>query len=325
MLANEMTASAAATAIRSGALTSEQLVQACLDRIAQTEDRIGAWTWLDPLHALEQARAADRRQRSGAALGALHGIPVGIKDIFDTADMPTENGTVLHAGRRPAEDSTVVALLRARGRGHPRQDGHRRAGGLRAGQDHQSARPAAHARRVVERFRRCGGSDDGAAGRRHPDQRLGPAAGLVLRRLWLQALAWLDIPAWRAQAIPHPGPDRCVRPLSRRRCADRRRAVPLRRQGPGRAARHAPFPHRGAQPGRGRAAADRLRQDAAVAERDRDGAAGLHRAGGALAATSCTKWSCRRCSSRPSSGTAPSWNRTWRTITRRCTPRARSG
>ncbi len=115
MLANEMTASAAAAAIRSGELSSEQLVQACLDRIAQTEDRIGAWTYLDPLHALEQARAADRRQRSGAALGALHGIPVGIKDIFDTADMPTENGTVLHAGRRPTEDATVVALLRAAG------------------------------------------------------------------------------------------------------------------------------------------------------------------------------------------------------------------
>jgi Asp-tRNA(Asn)/Glu-tRNA(Gln) amidotransferase A subunit family amidase len=115
MLANEMTASAAAAAIRSGELTSEQLVQACLDRIAQTEDRIGSWTYLDPLHALDQARTADRRQRNGAALGALHGIPVGIKDIFDTADMPTENGTVLHAGRRPAEDATVVALLRAAG------------------------------------------------------------------------------------------------------------------------------------------------------------------------------------------------------------------
>lgn len=115
MLANEMTANAAAAAIRSGALTSEQLVQACLDRIARTEDTVGAWTYLDPLQALHQARAADQRQRSGAALGALHGIPVGIKDIFDTADMPTENGTVLHAGRRPAQDSTVVALLRAAG------------------------------------------------------------------------------------------------------------------------------------------------------------------------------------------------------------------
>jgi Asp-tRNA(Asn)/Glu-tRNA(Gln) amidotransferase A subunit family amidase len=115
MLANEMTACAAAAAIRQGELTSEQLVRACLDRIAQTEERVGAWTWLDPGHALEQARERDRLQRSGAALGALHGVPVGIKDIFDTADMPTENGTVLHAGRRPAGDATAVALLQQAG------------------------------------------------------------------------------------------------------------------------------------------------------------------------------------------------------------------
>ncbi len=115
MRPNEMTASAAGEAIRRGELTSEQLVAACLGRIAEVEHRVGAWTWLDPDHALAQARAADARRRSGAALGALHGIPVGIKDIFDTADMPTENGTVLHAGRRPAEDATAVALLRAAG------------------------------------------------------------------------------------------------------------------------------------------------------------------------------------------------------------------
>ncbi|HEY0886366.1 amidase [Ramlibacter sp. RBP-2] len=115
MRPNEMTASSAAEAIRRGELTSEQLVAGCLERIAEVEARVGAWTWLDPDHALAQARAADARQRAGAALGALHGIPVGIKDIFDTADMPTEDGTVLHAGRRPAADATAVALLRAAG------------------------------------------------------------------------------------------------------------------------------------------------------------------------------------------------------------------
>jgi Asp-tRNA(Asn)/Glu-tRNA(Gln) amidotransferase A subunit family amidase len=64
---------------------------------------------------MRQAREADRRQASGAALGALHGVPVGVKDIFDTADMPTENGTVLHAGRRPQQDATAVARLRSAG------------------------------------------------------------------------------------------------------------------------------------------------------------------------------------------------------------------
>ena len=115
MRPNEMTATAAGEAIRRGELTSERLVAACLERIAEVESRVGAWTWLDPDRALAQARAADALQRSGADLGALHGIPVGIKDIFDTADMPTENGTVLHAGRRPGEDTTAVALLRGAG------------------------------------------------------------------------------------------------------------------------------------------------------------------------------------------------------------------
>jgi Asp-tRNA(Asn)/Glu-tRNA(Gln) amidotransferase A subunit family amidase len=108
-------AGAAAAAIRRGELTSERLVQDCLDRIARDEPTVGAWTFLDPAYALEQARAADARRAQGADLGPLHGVPVGVKDIFDTADMPTEHGTSLHAGRRPTEDATAVALLRAAG------------------------------------------------------------------------------------------------------------------------------------------------------------------------------------------------------------------
>jgi len=115
MQLHELSARAAADAIRRGELMSEALVRDCLDRIARTEDRIRAWTWLDPDQAIAQARAADRAQADGARLGALHGVPVGIKDIFDTADMPTEYGTVLHQGRRPREDATVVALLRRAG------------------------------------------------------------------------------------------------------------------------------------------------------------------------------------------------------------------
>ena len=64
-----------------------------------------AWTFLDEEHALAQARAADERKRSGEPVGPLHGVPVGLKDIIDTADMPTENGTVLHKGRTPRDDA----------------------------------------------------------------------------------------------------------------------------------------------------------------------------------------------------------------------------
>ena len=110
-----MTAQAAAAALRAGELSSEALVRACLDRIAAREEQVRAWAHLDPELALAQARAADRRRAAGEPLGALHGLPVGVKDIFDTADLPTENGTVLHAGRRPARDATAVTLLRQAG------------------------------------------------------------------------------------------------------------------------------------------------------------------------------------------------------------------
>jgi Asp-tRNA(Asn)/Glu-tRNA(Gln) amidotransferase A subunit family amidase len=104
-----------ARAIRAGEVTAEQAVRACLERFREAEDQVQAWTFLDPEYAVAQARQADHAQRQGRALGPLHGVPVGIKDVFDTADMPTENGTVLHAGRRPAEDAAAVALLRQAG------------------------------------------------------------------------------------------------------------------------------------------------------------------------------------------------------------------
>jgi len=110
-----MGAAEAAEAIRTGRITSEELVGACLERIAATEEQVGAWQFLDADHALNQAREADRVLKRGDPLGQLHGVPVGIKDIFDTKDMPTENGTVLHAGRQPREDATAVALLRKAG------------------------------------------------------------------------------------------------------------------------------------------------------------------------------------------------------------------
>ncbi|TMH73851.1 MAG: amidase [Betaproteobacteria bacterium] len=111
----QLSALEAARRIADGRLTSEELVQACLQRIRQVEPAVQAWQFLDEEHALGQARAADERRRSGEPVGALNGIPVGIKDIIDTADMPTENGTVLHKGRTPRKDAAVVASLRAAG------------------------------------------------------------------------------------------------------------------------------------------------------------------------------------------------------------------
>ncbi len=105
----------AARAIHEGAISSEQLVEACLARIRATEPTVQAWHYLDEKHALAQARARDLDRMEGRALGPLHGVPVGVKDIIDTTDMPTEDGTVLHSGRTPDDDATVVAMLRAAG------------------------------------------------------------------------------------------------------------------------------------------------------------------------------------------------------------------
>src|SRR5213594_438019 len=105
----------AARMIREGNVTSVQLVEACLARVREVDSEVQAWAFLDPEHALAQARAADELRMSGQSLGALHGVPVGLKDIIDTADMPTENGSVLHAGRTPSHDASVVSLLRGAG------------------------------------------------------------------------------------------------------------------------------------------------------------------------------------------------------------------
>ena len=109
---------------------------------------------------------------SGSRSGPLHGVPVGLKDIIDTADMPTENGSVLHAGRTPSRDASVVSLLRAAGRGHHGQDGHDRVRHPHAGQDAQPAQPGAHPGRLLERLGRGGRGGHGPAGARQPDERL---------------------------------------------------------------------------------------------------------------------------------------------------------
>ncbi|MCC6469991.1 MAG: amidase [Alphaproteobacteria bacterium] len=105
----------AAAAIRRGELSSVGLVQACLDHIRDADGPVRAWAWLDPQLSLDQARDADRARRDGRPLGPLHGVPVGVKDVFDAAGLPAEFGSPIHAGRRPAVDAVAVARLRAAG------------------------------------------------------------------------------------------------------------------------------------------------------------------------------------------------------------------
>src|SRR5206468_5089720 len=112
---HQLTATEAARLISRGAISSRELVDACLARVSEVDGQVQAWAFLDPDHARAQAHAADEARLSGQPIGPLHGVPVGIKDIIDTGDMPTENGSVLHAGRTPSRDAAVVTLLRAAG------------------------------------------------------------------------------------------------------------------------------------------------------------------------------------------------------------------
>jgi Asp-tRNA(Asn)/Glu-tRNA(Gln) amidotransferase A subunit family amidase len=96
-------------------MSAEDYTRACLDRIAQVESEVQAFVHLDPDHALAQARALDRLKGDGGRIGPLHGVPVGIKDIFDTADYPTECGSPALAGRRPDADAAAVRKLREAG------------------------------------------------------------------------------------------------------------------------------------------------------------------------------------------------------------------
>ncbi|MFT7672880.1 MAG: Asp-tRNA(Asn)/Glu-tRNA(Gln) amidotransferase A subunit family amidase [Gammaproteobacteria bacterium] len=113
--ANLLSACDARKAIDEGLLSSQELVEACFARIDALEDSIGAWTHLDKEIAMQQACEADEFRSRGVRVGALHGLPIGIKDIIDTRDYATELGTALHKGRRPSSDATLVSLLKEAG------------------------------------------------------------------------------------------------------------------------------------------------------------------------------------------------------------------
>src|SRR6266851_1743143 len=101
----------AAREIAAGRLSAEALIAACLDRIAARETVVGAWHYLDRDAALAAARQRDASSPSGP----LHGVPIAVKDLIDTSDMPTGYGSPIYEGHRPAADAACVALARAAG------------------------------------------------------------------------------------------------------------------------------------------------------------------------------------------------------------------
>ncbi len=108
---NTLSATDMAAMIGRDEITSEELVRDCLARIEAREAEVGAWEFLDPDRAIAEARRRDRE----TARGPLHGIPIGVKDVIETADMPTAHGSAIYRGHRPAGDAACVALARAAG------------------------------------------------------------------------------------------------------------------------------------------------------------------------------------------------------------------
>ncbi len=108
---HELPAHEAVLRLSRGEITAEALVCSCLERIEAVEPRVGAFEALDPDLALREARRADAAGRPGI----LHGLPVAVKDVIDTADLPTARGSPIFAGRRPEADAACVAALRRAG------------------------------------------------------------------------------------------------------------------------------------------------------------------------------------------------------------------
>src|ERR1700759_4216448 len=110
-LANELTASAALSLIREGKLTVEAWAQACLARIAERDPVVHGWVHLNPELVLRNARELDKRE----VQGPLHGVPIAVKDVIMTADMPTEHNSPLYKGSFPTLDAGCIKTLRAAG------------------------------------------------------------------------------------------------------------------------------------------------------------------------------------------------------------------
>ncbi|GAB3306489.1 amidase [Geodermatophilus aquaeductus] len=115
MQPSELTIAEAARQIEQRALSPVDLVQSALDRIAEVEDRLNAFVVVTADQALEAARQAEQEITGGGYRGPLHGIPVGIKDLYDVAGLPTTSSSAVRSDHRATEDSACVARLRDAG------------------------------------------------------------------------------------------------------------------------------------------------------------------------------------------------------------------
>ncbi len=110
--ASFLTATEAICKIKAKQLSSVELMSACIKQIESQEPRLKAWTYFDKKLVSSQAHAFDEKHARGEAVGGLAGIPIGIKDIFNTVDMPTQMGSPIWKGFTPGNDARAVFYLR---------------------------------------------------------------------------------------------------------------------------------------------------------------------------------------------------------------------
>ena len=210
-----MTAADLSAALVSMQVSAAEVTQAHLDRIAEVDERVHAFLHVAADQALAAARSVDERRAAGDDLGPLAGVPVALKDVFTTTDMPTTAGSKILEQWRPPYDATVDQPPAPRRGHHPRQDQHGRVRHgllhreLRVRPDPQPLGPVPGTRGLLGRLGGLGGRVRGAARDRDGHRRVHSPAGRGLRHHRDEAHLRRQLPVRpdRVRFLArHPGP-----------------------------------------------------------------------------------------------------------------------
>ena len=177
----------AARQIRAGGISSSEYLELLLSNIHLTDDRVQAWARIAESGARAEAARCDEAAARGDWRGPLHGVPVAIKDNFDTAGLATEAGSAMMANRIPSKDAEAVTRLRSAGAIVLGKTAMTAFAAMESGPDAKSLEYGSHAGRIEQRLRGGGGGAHVQRRDRYTNRGIDPAAGGLLRRVWIEA------------------------------------------------------------------------------------------------------------------------------------------